>query len=190
MRLIAFLEYAAVAIGIVGIIAGQFFALRKGFHLGVFLVGAGIAFGGIVGVFTRRMPFRPSDDAFENYAGLPALIVALMALVIGAGTIWAAYLLEQAQWHAAVQYLMRRPAPLLAAAGMFSIGAGVLMLLNPQGHHSWVWRILVYAPRSAVGVLVIAAGVAGIGLGAWEWQDANAFDAFVEKLPQTLKLLY
>jgi hypothetical protein len=190
MRLIAFLEYAAVVIGIVAMIAGKFFALAKGFHLGVFLVGAGIALGGIEGAFTRRMPFRPSDDAFENYAGLPALIVGLIALTIGAGTIWAGYLLEQAQWHAMVQYLMRRPAPLLAAAGMFSIGVGVLMLLNPLGHHSWVWRILVYAPRAAVGILVIAAGVAGISLGAWEWQDPKAFAAFVEKLPHTLKLLY
>ena len=190
MRLVAFLEYAAVIIGIIAIIAGHFFALPKGFHLGVFLVGAGLALGGIGGLVTRRMPFRLADDAYEDYAGLPALIVGLMALVIGAGTIWAGYLLEQAQWHATVQYLMRRPAPLLAAAGLFFICVGVLMLLNPQGHHSWVWRILVYFPRATVGILVIAAGVAGIGLGAWEWRDPKALAAFVEKLPHTLKLLY
>jgi hypothetical protein len=190
MRLIAFLEYAAVLIGIAVIIAGQFFSLRKGFHLGVFLVGAGIALGGIEAVFTRRMPFRASDDVLENYAGLPALIVGLMALVVGAGTLWAGYLLEQAQWHATVQYLTGRPAPLLAAAGFLFLGVGMLMLLNPQGHHTWVWRILVYAPRATVGLLVVAAGAAGIGLGAWEWHDPKAFDAFVDKLPHTLKLLY
>lgn len=187
MRLIAFIEYAAVVTGIVAMIAGHFFALPKGFHLGVLLVGAGLALGGIEGVFTLRVPFRPSDDAYESYAGPPALIVGLMALVAGAGVIASAYLLEMAQWHATVHHLMRHPAPLLAVAGLFLIGIGVLMMLNPQGRHSWAWRILVYAPRSAVGLLVIVAGVAGIGLGAWEWQDPKAFDAFVAKLPRRLE---
>ena len=99
------------------------------------------------------------------------MIVGLMALVVGAGAIASAYLLDMAQWHATVHYLMRRPAPLLAVAGLFLIGIGVLMTLNPQGRHGWVWRILVYAPRTAVGILVIAAGIAVIGLGAWEWLE-------------------
>ena len=119
MRLIAFLEYAAVVIGVVAMIAGQLFALPKAFHLGVFLVGAGMVLGGIEALFTRRMAFRPADDAYENYAGAPAVIVGLMALVIGAGAIASAYLLDMAQWHATVHYLMRRPAPLLAVAGLF-----------------------------------------------------------------------
>jgi hypothetical protein len=190
MRPIALLEYVAVVIGSIGTAAGWFFGLANGFHLGIFVVGAGFALGGIEGVFTRRMPFRPSDDAYENYAGLPALIVGLMALAVGAGAIASAYLLDHEQWHATVHYLMRRPAPLLATGGLLFLGVGVLMLLNPQGHHTWLWRMLVYAPRATVGVLVIAAGAAGIGLGAWEWQDPKAFDAFVEKLPHTLKLLF
>jgi hypothetical protein len=190
VRLIAFFEYVAVLIGVVAMIAGQLFALPKAFHLGVFLVGAGIALGGIEAIFTRRMPFRPADDAYENYAGAPAMIVGLMALVVGAGAIASAYLLDMAQWHATVHSLMRRPAPLLAVAGLFLIGIGVLMTLNPQGRHGWVWRILVYAPRSAVGILVIAAGIAVIGLGAWEWLEPKAFDAFVAKLPRTLDQLY
>ena len=187
MRLIAFLEYAAVVIGVVAMIAGQFFALPKAFHLGVFLVGAGMVLGGIEAIVTRRMAFRPSDDAYESYAGAPALIVGLMALVVGAGAIASAYLLDMARWHATVHYLMRRPAPLLAVAGLFLIGIGVLMTLNPQGRHAWVWRILVYAPRIAAGILVIAAGITVTGLGAWEWLEPAAFDVFVTKLPRTLE---
>ena len=189
MRLIAFLEYVAVVIGVVAMIAGHFFALPKAFHLGVFLVGAGIALGGIEALFTRRMPFRPSQDAYENYAGAPALIVGLMALVVGAGAIASAYLLDMAQWHATVHSLMRRPAPLLGVAGLFLIGIGVLMTLNPLGRHSWAWRILVYAPRIALGILVIAAGIAVSGLGAWEWLEPEAFDVFVAKLPRSLEQL-
>jgi uncharacterized membrane protein YidH (DUF202 family) len=190
VRLIAFLEYAAVLIGVVAMIAGHFFALPKAFHLGVFLVGAGMLLGGIEAIFTRRMAFRPAEDAYENYAGAPALIVGLMALVIGAGAIASAYLLDMAQWHATVHYLMRRPAPLLAVGGLFFIGIGILMLLNPQGHHTWAWRILVYVPRSAGGVIVIAAGVAGMVLGAWEWQNPKAFEAFAADLPRKIRLLY
>jgi len=190
VRLIAFLEYAAVVIGVVAMIAGQLFALPKAFHLGVFLVGAGMVLGGIEAIFTRRMAFRPADDAYENYAGAPAMIIGLMALVVGAGAIASAYLLDMAQWHATVHYLMRRPAPLLAVAGLFLIGIGVLMTLNPQGRHGWVWRILVYAPRTALGILVIAAGIAVTGLGAWEWLEPKAFDVFVEKLPRTLDPLF
>ena len=189
MRLIAFLEYVAVLIGVAAMIAGHLFALPKAFHLGVFLVGAGLALGGIEALFTRRMAFRPSDDAYENYAGAPALIVGLMALVVGAGAIASAYLLDMAQWHATVNYLTRRPAPLLAVAGLFLVGIGVLMTLNPVGRHGWVWRILVYAPRLALGILVIAAGIAVSGLGAWEWLEPQAFDAFVTKLPRSLDLL-
>ena len=131
----------------------------------MFLFGAGFAFAGLMAVFTRRMAFRAADDAFEAYAGLPALIVGLMALAVGAAAIWSAYLLDLGQWHATASYLTRRPAPVLAVGGLFFIGIGILMLLNPQGHHSWAWRILVYVPRSTVGILVIAAGVAGIGPG-------------------------
>jgi hypothetical protein len=190
MRLTAFLEYLTVVIGLVAMIAGHFFAQRKGLHLGVFLVGAGIALGAVNGLLTRRLPFRPSDEPYEDYAGLPALIVALMALLVGAAFIGSAYLLDQDRWHATVQHIVRRPAPLLASAGLLTLGVGVLMLLNPRGHHTWTWRILVYAPRVTLGLPVIAAGIAGIVLGLWEWQDPKAYQAFVQKLPQTLDLLF
>src|SRR5688572_19765051 len=122
MRLIAFLEYGVVVIGIVAITAGHFLSLPKFFRLGVLLVGAGFALAGLLGVLTRRMPFRAADDSFESHAGLPALIVGLMALLVGAGTIWSAYLLDLGQWHATLRYLLERPAPLLAAAGLLSLG--------------------------------------------------------------------
>jgi hypothetical protein len=190
VRLLALIEYGAVAIGIAAVVAGQFFVLAKGVQLGVFLAGAGFAFAGLCGVFTRRLPFRTADDALESYAGLPALIVGLIALAVGAAAIASAYLLDMGQWHSTVSYLERRPAPLLAAGGLFLIAIGVLLLLNPQGHHSWTWRMLVYAPRATLGILALAAGIAGLGLGGWEWQDPEAFDAFVASLPQRVRLLY
>ena len=184
MRLLAFLQYVALVVGSVGMIGGQFFGLTKAFNLGVLVAGVGFAFAGIDSLVTRRMCFRPSDDVYENYAGTPAVIVGLMVLAVGAGMIAAAYLLDNDRWHLAMNYLMRRPAPLLALAGLFLIGVGVLMMLNPQGRSSWVWRILVYFPRSLAGLVVIAAGLAIIGLGAWEWLEPQAFRAFIKTLPQ------
>lgn len=98
MRLVAFIEYAAVIIGVSAMIAGQFFALPKGFHLGVFMTGAGIALGGLEAVVTRRMCFRFAEDAYEAHAGASAMIVGL----VGAGLIAAAYLLADGLWHTAV----------------------------------------------------------------------------------------
>jgi hypothetical protein len=169
MRLISFLTYIGLVIGSIGMIAGQFFGLAKGLHLGVFVAGAGFAIAGIDALVTRRMCFRPSDDVYENYAGTPAVIVGLMVLTVGGAMIGAAYLLDNGQWYSTVNYLTRRPAPLLAVGGLFLVGSGVLMMLNPQGRSGWVWRILVYFPRSLIGLVVVVAGIAVIGLGAWEW---------------------
>jgi hypothetical protein len=72
---------------------------------------------------------------------------------------------------------------------LFLTGVGVLMMLNPQGRSGWVWRILVYFPRSLVGLLVVAAGIAVIGLGAWEWLEPQGYRAFVKTLPQRLDQL-
>jgi hypothetical protein len=186
MRLIAFLQYAALVIGSVGMLAGQFFGLAKGFNLGVFVVGAGFAIGGIDSLVTRRMVFRPSDDVYENYAGTPAVIVGLMVLAVGAAMIGAAYLLDNDQWHSAVRYLERRPAPLVALGGLALVGFGVLMMLNPQGRSGWVWRILVYFPRCLLGVVVVAAGLAAIGVAGWDWLEPGALSRVSRQLSALL----
>ena len=182
MRLIAFTEYAAVIIGLIAVIAGQFFQLPKGVHLGVFLIGAGILLGGLESIVTLQMGFRFSEDAYEAYAGAPALIIGVMTSLVGAGVIAAAYLLADGRWYSALNYLARRPAPVLIAAGVLLSGAGVLMMLNPQGRTGWAWTLLVRVPRWMLGLVVLAAGMAGIGLGVWEWLAPLAFDEFVDKL--------
>lgn len=179
MRLLSFLEYLAVVAGSLGMLAGQFFGIAKGFNLGVFVAGAGFALAGIDALATRRMVFRPSDDVYENYAGPPAVIVGLMVLAVGAAMIGAAYLLDNEQWHATVNYLTRRPAPLLAAGGLVLVGFGILMMLNPQGRTGWLWRIFIYFPRWLLGVLVVAGGIAVIALGAWDSLNPQASRAFV-----------
>lgn len=189
MRLVSFLAYIGLVIGAVGMLAGQFFGQAKGFNLGMFMAGAGFGIAGADALITRRMPFRPSDDVYENYANLPAVIVGAMVFAVGAAMIGAAYLLDNEQWHSTVSYLTRRPAPVIAVGGLFFVGIGVLMMLNPQGRSSWAWRLLVYFPRSLIGLVVIAAGLAVIGLGVWEWLQPDAFRAFIKTVPKRYEQL-
>jgi hypothetical protein len=187
VRLIAFVEYAAVIVGILAVVAGRFFALANGVHLGIFLIGVGIALGGAEAVVTRRMAFRSSEDAYEAYAGAPALIVGIMALLIGTAIVGAAYLLSDGTWHSTVSYLTRRPAPVLVFIGVLVVGVGILLMLNPQGRSGIAWTLLLYVPRVLVGIVLVAAGLGGIGLAAWEWLDPRAFDRFVADLPRLVQ---
>lgn len=177
MRFFAFLEYTAVIIGVIGMAASKFFYLPKGFHLGLFLVGAGFALAGLESLFTRRMSFRFASHAGEGYAGTPALIWAAMSLLIGAACIASAYLMEEGLWRSTANGLMRRPAPLLAAGGAIVAGAGALLMFNPRRRGIW-WTLFVRIPKTLLGLLLIAAGIAGIGLGIWEWSDPQAYSRF------------
>ena len=189
MRLVSLLLYIALAIGSIGMVAGSFFAQPKFFTLGVFVAGVAFALGGIDSLVTRRMVFRSSDEAYENYAGTPAIIVGLMVLSVGAAMIGAAYLLDNERWYSTWNLLIRRPEPLLAAGGLFLVGFGVLMMLNPQGRHDWAWRILIYFPRILIGIVVIAAGLAILGLGAWEWREPQGYQVFIKTVPQRIDQL-
>jgi len=177
MRFFAFLEYTTVIVGMIGMVASKFFYLPKGFHLGLFLIGAGFALGGLESLFTRRMSFRFASHGGEGYAGVPALIWAVMALMIGAACIASAYLMEQGLWRSTVNGLMRRPAPLLAAGGVMVAGAGALLMFSPRRRGIW-WTLLVRVPKTLVGLFLIAAGIGGVALGIWEWFEPQAYDRF------------
>lgn len=180
MRFLAFLEYAAVIVGALGIIASQYFYLPKGVHLGLVVVGAGFTLGGLESLFTRRMSFRFASHAGEGYAGAPALIWAGMALLIGAAFIASGYLMEQGLWRGTVNELVRRPAPLLAGAGLLLAGTGALLIFNP-GRQGIAWTILVRVPKTFFGVLLVGAGVVGLALGALEWFEPQAYGLIVKR---------
>ena len=186
VRIPTFIAMAAILAGIVGIIAGRFFGVPKGFDLGVFLIGAGLALGGLEALFTRRMAFRTYADQYEAYGGTPAVIVGLMALLVGAALIGCAYLLAEGVWHSTLGHLRQRPGPALIGAGVLAAGAGVLMMLNPRGRRGTWWTLLVRVPRWILGLVIVLAALAAIGLGIWECLEPQAYDRFVAKLPRQL----
>ncbi len=188
MRLLTFLEYTAIVVGAVGMIAGKMFFLPKGIHLGLFLIGAGVALGGLESIFTRRMSFRFSSHGGENYAGAPAVIWGLLALLIGGAVIASAYLMEVGLWRATVNYLVRHPGPVLVAVGMLVTGAGALFMFNPGGRRGVWWTLLVRFPKTLAGLIVVLAGLLGVGLGLWEWFHPQAFDRLTRGFLQRFDL--
>lgn len=186
MRLLAFLEYSAIVIGMIAIAAGRYYALSKGVHLGVFLVGAGIALGGLESIATRRMGFRFATAGEEAWSGTPALIVGWMAFAIGATIIVSAYLLDQGQWQRTLSHLARRPGPVLAGGGLLAVGAGVLLMLNPRGRRGLWWTLFVRVPKWVAGLLLAVAGLVSVGLGVLEWFDPREYARIVDEARRLL----
>jgi hypothetical protein len=174
MRLLGFLEFVIVFIGVAGMAAANTYFLPKGIHLGLFLVGAGIALGGLESIFTRQMSFRFTSLGTDHYAGGPALIWGWTLLIVGATLVGCAYLVEQGMWRTTVSYVMRRPGGLLALMGLVVAGFGALVVFNPRPH-GIVWTLLVRVPKTIVGVAIVIAGLAAVGLGIWETIDPASF---------------
>lgn len=165
--------------------AAKWFYLPKGFNLGLFLVGAGIALGGLESLITRRMSFRFSTHGAERHAGAPSVIWGFMAFVIGVCVIAAAYLMEAGMWRSALNYLARRPGPMIALAGVLVACAGMLLMFN-RGRRSVAWTVLVRAPKTLFGFLLVVTGVAAIGLGLWEVFEPRTYQRFVQDAGQHL----
>lgn len=189
MRLTAFFYYALIVFGIAGVGASQFGGAvvpRNFFHFGLGLIGIGIALGGLESFLQRRVGFRLSDDGYSDYDGFPAMIIGLMTLFIGAAIVGAAYLLAQGRWHALVEALLRRPGPILIAAGFLFAGTGALFLVNPGGRSGLVWTLFVRAPKIVLGLALLVSGFALVGMGGWEFVQPQAFDRFVRTMPPPL----
>ena len=87
MRIAAFIEYCAFAVGILGIAAGNAFDLPKGVELGVSLIGMGFVLAGLEGIVTRQLALRFSDYGWDDWMGAPAVIIGIMQLLVGLGVV-------------------------------------------------------------------------------------------------------
>lgn len=180
MRFFGFLEYAFVIVGAIGMAAAQYFYLPKGFHLGLFMVGAGFALGGLESLATRRMSFRMATHGGEGYDGAPAVIWGMLTLAIGAALIASAYLMEEGLWRATVASIARRPGLAITAAGVLAIAAGALLMFyrGPRG----AWRtLLIRVPKTFVGLVLIVAGAVAVVLGVIEWIDPQSYARIVRR---------
>jgi len=188
MRIAGFLEYAALVVGGLGMLASHTFDQPKGFQLSLSVIGAGIVLGGLESIFTGRSGFRWAGDSGEAYAGAPAVVWGLMLLTAGCAVIGSAYLLAQGSWGSATDYLVRRPGPALVVAGLLLAGAGFLLVLNPRSRGGVVWTLLVRVPKLGVGVVLLNLGYMGVVLGIWEWLDPRGFGQVATTFSHTYDL--
>lgn len=189
MRMLAFFEYGAVLVGVIALVAANFFHAPRAIQVGVFLIGAGIALGGAESVFTRQPGLRFRSDAGAAYQGTPSVIWGLMLLLIGAAVIAWSYLMSRGLAAGVLAHLSRRPAPVLAAGGLLSLGAGAILMFNREGNRG-AWRMLLLTvPRSLLGAALALAGVAAVGAGLWEWLDPQAFGRAARALGLPPRLL-
>jgi hypothetical protein len=179
MRIVAFLSWAAIVAGAVGIAAGRVFDVPKGLYFGVFLIGAGFTAGGLESLITRRMSLRFFGETSEDYAGAPAIIWGLMALLIGIAFIDAAYLMQSGGWRSTIAQLARHPGPAFLAIGLLIAGAGALLIVQSGERYS-VWRtVFVRYPRMLIGLVIVLIGLCAAGIGTWEWTSPRPFDRYV-----------
>lgn len=175
MRLLTFLEYVVIVVGAIAIFAGQHFALAKGIHLGILLIGAGLAAGGIESLYSRRMSLRFSEDAAEGYSGFPALVWGTMLLLAGAALVGYAYLLDVGLWPRAERVLKQNPAIVYIVAGLSLAGFSVLLFTDTNANRKLWQTILLRVPRVIVAVVVLTCGVAAMASGTWQIVDPQGF---------------
>ena len=187
MRIAGFLEYTALVVGGLGILASHTFNQPKGMQVSLCVIGAGIVLGGLESVFTGRGGFRWASDSGDTYAGPPALIWGLMLLTVGSAVIATAYLLADGSWGSVVNQLMRRPGPALVVIGLLLAGAGFLLLV-PRGRSGIAWTVLVRIPKMLVGVVLLNLGYLVVVMGAWEWLDPRGFERVTATFTQTYDL--
>lgn len=188
MRLTAFIEYCAIAAGIIAIVAGKHFALHKGVELGLFLIGLGFMLAGLESVYTRQVSPRFSDYGWAHWSGASALILGLMEILVGAALVGCAYAQSTGHWRALLDFLTARPGPVLAVFGLLVIGVGLLLVIGAGRKSGAVHFIFVGIPRIFAGVVVLTLGIAVTGSGAWEWFDHRGFERFATGTAKNLGL--
>ena len=175
MRIATFLAYSLMILGAIGIVAARYYALPKGVHLGIFVIGAGVLIGALESLHTRRMGLLGSNDSDSAYDGIPAVIWGLMLLLVAGCLIGAAYAMDAGRWNTVTAYLNQRPGALYALTGLLLMGAGALAFVNPQGWRVW-WKTLLFrVPRVLFAALLVLAGLIALACGAWEWLDSRDF---------------
>ena len=189
MRISAFIEYCAIAVGILAILAGKFLALPKGVELGGCLIGVGFVLAGLEAFFTRQMSLRFSDYGWDDWMGTPSVIVGMMELLVGLALIGLAYTQNAGQWLALLNVLSSRPGPVLAAVGLLLLGLGLVIVIMADRFGGKLRFIFVGGPQIVAGAAVIIFGVAMISGGAWEWFHHPSFERFTDSAAKKLGVM-
>ena len=131
---------------------------------------------------------RFSDYGWDDWMGVPSVIVGLMQLLIGLAVIGSAYALNYGQWTRLLNFLSDRPGPLLAGIGLLVLGLGLVVIIMADRYGGKLRFVFVGLPRITFGIVTLALGFAILSAGAWEWFHHPSFERFADSTAQQLKL--
>ncbi len=188
MRLTAFIQYGAIAIGIISILADRYLAFPKGVVLGGCLIGIGFLLAGLEAILTRRMSLRFSDYGWDDWMGAPSVIIGMIELLAGLALIGSAYAQHAGQWLTIVNFLSARPGPVMAVAGLMLFGLGMVVIIMADRYGGKLRFVFVGGPQIVVGALVMTLGVASLSAGTWEWFHHPSFERFAQSTAKQFKL--
>ena len=152
--------------------------------LGVFIIGAGVAWGGIGAIRRRRLVFLHGEARFmtHRYTGGAAVLWGLLLVV--AGLALAAGGAGVALGHReALKGLVTQPGAWLLAGGvaLFFTSAAALWQKAIDGEHGGL-GILLALPGYAFGALGALIGLGLAGAGVWGLQDPAGLTALGAEL--------
>jgi hypothetical protein len=180
MRMTAFIQYTAIGVGVLVILADNYLDFPKGVELGGCLIGVGLLLAGLEAILTRQMSMRFSEHGWDDWMGAPSVIVGLMQLVAGLVVVGSAYAQNAGRWLDLLNFLSARPGPALVVAGLLVVAAGSVIVMMADRYGGKLRFIFVGGPQIVVGALVLTLGVVAVGAGTWEWFHRSSFKRFTQ----------
>ena len=172
-----FIEYAAIITGAVCLLAGTQFVVLRDLHLGIYLIGTGLALAGIEALYSREMSLIFSGETAPRHSGYPAVVWGLMLLGVGGAMIGYAYLTGAGLWPRVETTLAQYPGLNYLAAGLLIIGFSIQLFVDSGGTRGLVQTFFFRVPRVMFAVVVLLGGIAVAAGGGWQLLDAQSFAA-------------
>ena len=177
MRLLTFLEYAAILAGAIGLLASTHFDVLRDSLLGIYLIGAGFALAGAEALYSREMSLLYTGETAPRHSGFPAIVWGLMLLCVGGALIGYAFLTEARIWPRVATTLQQYPGWSYLAAGLLIVGFSILLFVDSGGARGWLRTLLLRVPRVAFAAAILLGGITVAAGGAWQLLDAQSFAA-------------
>ncbi len=177
MRILTFLEYAAILAGAIGLLASTHLDVMRDSFLGIYLIGAGLALAGAEALYSREMSLLYTGDTAPSHSGVPAIVWGLMLLGVGGALIGYAVLTEAHMWPRVAMTLQQYPGSSYVAAGLLMVGFSILLYVDSGDSRGWLRTLLLRVPRVVFAAAILLGGIALTAGGAWQMFDAQSFAA-------------
>jgi hypothetical protein len=178
LRLLTFIEFAAILTGAIALLAGTQFNVLNDSHVGLYLIGAGLALAGAEALYSREMSLLFSGESAPRHSGFPAIVWGLMLLCVGVALVGYADLSRTGLWPRVAASLTLYPGASYVAAGLLMIGMSILLYVDSGSARNWLRMLLLRVPRVLLAIVLLLVGITVTAGGTWQLLEPQGFDAF------------